>query len=403
MAEVWLAQHTELMTDVAVKLMLPEQLARDTDHLLNERFRFEAQVSARLASSTRHIVSVHDAGVHPSADGDVPYLVMELVAGRTLEQAIDEGPLDPGDVATILRQLGEVLDRAHAIGVLHRDIKPSNVLLIDTDAGLFAKLADFGIAKSTRHASRDRAGASAPELDRPRETQVGLMVGTPAYMSPEQVRGDEALTPASDLFNLGVLAYEALTGHLPFDADASIAELIAAIVRGPHRPPRAVRPSLPPALDAWFDRALAKSPKGRFASGAAMSASLDAALRGRRAPSVLLLAAAAGGFGLAVALVILGARGLTSDGDRGRANAGTSAAIAPAVPSVASAASVAMTNPAVTATLTTTAPATTAATTTTARARPRPAASETPNAGSAPTAAVVPAIVPRKVDPSEIQ
>src|SRR5262249_40103556 len=154
-----------------------------------ERFRFEAQISARLASCTRHVVAAHDAGEFVG----LPYLVMEYVPGRTLEAEIEEaGPIDPDRMATILDQAADALGAAHAIGIVHRDLKPSNLMLVKApDGGTVVKVADFGVAKAL---TRDLP------LDRPRETAVGQLIGTPAFMSPEQIRGASELDARSDVF-----------------------------------------------------------------------------------------------------------------------------------------------------------------------------------------------------------
>jgi serine/threonine-protein kinase len=267
MGEVWHARHRELGTDLAIKFLDRERHAPDEDDQASNvlaRFRFEAQVSARLGSRTRHIVAAHDAGTHKRA----PYLVMELVRGRTLESIIDElGSVPPERMMLILDQVADALAVAHEMGIVHRDIKPANIMLVDPNeadaissvtgtAPLMAKLADFGVAKPLR---------TNLNIDSPKETAEGLLVGSPAYMSPEQLRADGKLSAASDLWSLGVVTYEALTGWPAFTAN-SIAELIVSISTRTPDAPSSVRAHIPASIDAWFDRALAKEPGDRFAT-----------------------------------------------------------------------------------------------------------------------------------------
>ncbi len=261
MAEVWSAIHEELRTEVAIKF-LSSELSRQPDlaPLALARFRFEAQVSARLAGRTRHVVSVHDAGTHKGT----PYLAMELVSGLDLEQEVAKaGPLDPGRVAALLDQVADALDTAHSMGIVHRDMKPSNILLTGGDGGgeLFVKVADFGVAKATR--------AGAP-FDLPRVTAHGMLVGSPAYMSPEQAEGKSDVGAASDVWSLGTVVYEALSGRACFDGESLTAVLFAVAVRK-FTPLSQVRPELGKGIDRWLDRCLAMDPARRFQTVAEMS------------------------------------------------------------------------------------------------------------------------------------
>ncbi|HEY4119474.1 MAG TPA: serine/threonine-protein kinase [Byssovorax sp.] len=252
MSRVWLARHEALKTDVAVKFVDEKLLDDETRDLTLERFRFEAQISARLGAKTKHVVSVQDAGAF---DG-MPYLVMELVSGHHVEQEFERnGPVDIARMASILEQVGDALAVAHEVGIVHRDVKPSNIVLVDTEDGsLFVKVADFGVAKATR---------SSAAFDRPTETNQGFMVGSPAYMSPEQLRAGGGIDARTDVWGLGVVAYEALTGQLPF-VGVSEADLIVLISTAPHEPIASHRPDIGTKLDAWFERALAKDPDERF-------------------------------------------------------------------------------------------------------------------------------------------
>src|SRR4051812_47504037 len=186
MAEVWLATHDSLKCDVAIKF-IDQRLIFDQGSAAMERFRMEAQVSARLGARTRHIVAVQDAGEH---DGR-PYLVMEFVPGHTLEEEIeDNGPLDPARLAALLDQAADALSAAHTLGIVHRDLKPSNMMVIEEPGSApLLKISDFGIAKALR---------SDLKVDRPKETTAGELVGSPAYMSPEQIDGKRDLDTRTD-------------------------------------------------------------------------------------------------------------------------------------------------------------------------------------------------------------
>lgn len=260
MAEVWRATHEELRTDVAVKFLSPALWHNpEMAPLALGRFRFEAQASAQLSSKTRHIVSVMDAGSHRG----IPYLTMELVLGHDLEQEVAQnGPLAPLQVAALLDQVADALDIAHAMGIVHRDIKPSNILLARGASGeMLAKVADFGVAKST---------LASGNFDLPRATMQGLLVGSPAYMSPEQANANSSLRGTSDIWSLGVVVYEALTGKTCFDGK-NLPELLVAVSTRKLIPMSQIRPGLGKALDRWLDRCLALDPSGRFQTVAEMS------------------------------------------------------------------------------------------------------------------------------------
>lgn len=284
MAEVWAAQHEGLRSEVAIKFV-DAALARDeaTAPYALERFRFEAQISAKISAKTRHVVAVHDAG----EESGVPYLVMELVNGRTLEDEIENrGSMSMSRVADILDQVADALAAAHALGIVHRDLKPSNLMLVDEpDGRLFVKVADFGVAKALR---ADLA------LDRPRETAHGELVGSPAFMSPEQIIGDTGIDGRSDLWSLGVVTYEALTGGPCFNG-ANVPELMMSIGKGIYRPPSQVREDLPRGIDAFFARVFAPRPEGRFATAHEYAAAFRALIAPpprRRSPGLVLVAGA---------------------------------------------------------------------------------------------------------------
>lgn len=259
MGEVWLATHESLKTEVAIKFS-DEGVRSDPTRgaAILERFLFEARVSARLGARTKHIVAVLDAGTHSG----LPYLVMEYVRGRTLDDELDEkGPMMPERLASILDQIGDALDVAHSLGVIHRDIKPTNVMLAQEENSFTVKVTDFGVAKVIR-----------PDLvlDRPKLTPANALIGSPAYMSPEQMRTGTPMDHRSDLWSLGILVYEALTNHLPFNG-RTVADLIISITTQEPTPISKHRPELGSGFNGWLNRALAKDPARRFESARAMA------------------------------------------------------------------------------------------------------------------------------------
>ncbi|MCL4237735.1 MAG: serine/threonine protein kinase [Anaerolineae bacterium] len=256
MAGVYLAR---LPGDGQAALAIKVLALRSTDRAAQrQRFLREAQMTSRLRHP--HILPVYDYG---ESSGKL-YLVMKLIHGGTLAERIARGPLEPGEVAAILTQVAGALDYAHARGVIHRDIKPQNILF---DAGGDAYLSDFGIAQPG-----DSAGA---------EEAPGF-TGTVAYASPEQCRGEE-LTPTSDLYTLGVVVYEMLTGTLPFQGSTPLA-VMRQHLTGPVPDPRAANPALPPGVTAVLDKALAKRPSARYRSAASFSGALNRALYSHSQP-----------------------------------------------------------------------------------------------------------------------
>ncbi len=247
MGSVWEGEHLALKTSVAVKFVLSE--FGDSEEAA-ARFEREATAAARIKSP--HVVQVFN---HGHTEDDVPFIVMELLEGEDLETRLKREPkLSFELVAHVVSQAAKGLDKAHSLGIIHRDIKPSNIFLTDVGGEVFIKLLDFGIAK-----------LSMAEIGRTRVTQTGSMIGTPVFMAPEQMTQAKDVGPPADMWSLGVVAYLALTGTLPYDSE-TIAGLAMAIERGTFAPATSLVPDLPKGIDAWFLRALAKDPTARFES-----------------------------------------------------------------------------------------------------------------------------------------
>jgi len=265
MGEVWEATQEGLGRRVAVKVLLPELL---NEPELLARFQREAQAAASLGHP--NIVTVTD---FVSLPGEPPLLVMDLLSGKSLSRAIEEGTMSEARVAFIASQLLDALGAAHRAGIVHRDIKPDNVFLTSI-AGVddIVKVLDFGIAKLYG------------ETEAPKLTMTGAVMGTPQYMSPEQARGRH-VDARTDIFAVGVCMYQALSGRLPF-AGNSFNALLFAIAEEPPPPLATLRPNLDPRLTAIVERAMAKDPNARFASADEMRAAL-APLRAGMADTVV--------------------------------------------------------------------------------------------------------------------
>ncbi len=247
MGSVWVADHLTLKTEVAVKF-IAAALAK-TDSEILERFGREASLAAQIKSP--HVVQTFDQGL--MADG-TPYIVMELLEGESLQDMIDRlERVPPAVTAQIVVQVARALGRAHDLGIVHRDIKPDNIFVTHTEDGAFAKVLDFGIAK---HTQLPKMGGL---------TNPGVMVGTPEYMSPEQVLSAKDVDFRADLWALGVTTYQCLTGELPFTAEA-LGTLCVKLLDGAFTPPSELNGALSPSFDAFFTRVLARSPDERFDS-----------------------------------------------------------------------------------------------------------------------------------------
>ncbi|MEO1166813.1 MAG: protein kinase [Chloroflexota bacterium] len=251
MATVYLARQQTISRDVAVKV-LPRNFTHDDTFI--ERFNREVEVIAQLQHP--HILPVYDFGEHD----DMPYIVMAYISGGTLNEQIASGSMSYERTLSITRQMAEALDFAHSRGIIHRDIKPGNVLL-DDNGNIY--LADFGLAKVTESAT---------------DITAGNIIGTPAYMAPEQSGpGDESTR--IDVYALGVLVYQMLAGELPYNAD-NPTQLIVAHLMQPIPSINEANPNLPEELQDVIDNALAKTPSERYATAGELYKALASALGG---------------------------------------------------------------------------------------------------------------------------
>src|SRR5918997_1805005 len=251
MADVYEAEDTQLGRRVALKLLY-SRFAEDAEFV--ERFRREASSAAGL--NHPNVVQVFDRG---QWDGTY-YIAMELLEGRNLKQIVREhGALEPGLAVDIVLQILKAARFAHRRGVVHRDIKPHNVIVDDEGR---AKVTDFGIA---------RPGASDM-------TETGSIMGTAQYLSPEQAQG-QPVDARSDLYSIGIVLYELLTGRVPFDAESAVTVALKQVSEAPV-PPSQIVDSVPPALEAVVLRAMEKDPGRRFVDADEMIAALESALAG---------------------------------------------------------------------------------------------------------------------------
>ena len=249
MADVWLAEDTELDRNVAIKI-LHDRFAQDKEFV--QRFQREAQSAAGLQHP--NVVGVFDRG----SFRDTYFIAMEYVDGPSLKDLV-KGGMGTKDAIDFTRQILNGARFAHRKGIIHRDLKPQNVLIDDEGR---ARVADFGIAR----------GGENSDI-----TATGSVMGTAQYLSPEQAQG-KPTTPRSDIYSIGVILYEALTGRVPFEGDSAVAVALKQVSEAPRRP-SAINPEIPPALDAVVMRALAKDPDARFKDADAFLRALDAAER----------------------------------------------------------------------------------------------------------------------------
>ena len=253
MGEVWRARHTSLDSRLAIKLVnLADRPAETTQRLL-----VEAKAAAAIVSP--FVVRIFDHG----QEGAISYIAMELLEGETLASRLRrKRRLAPAETAILMRHVAQGIAQAHALGIVHRDLKPENVFLAKTEQGEVAKVLDFGIAKS--------------ELAVGNMTQQGVVVGTPAYLSREQVLGTHAVDSRADLWAMAIVTFECLTGRLPYRA-TTMAELFAQIV-GSTLATAARDADLPPGFADWFLRATHPDPTQRFSTARELADELTKSL-----------------------------------------------------------------------------------------------------------------------------
>ena len=254
MGSLWRAKHLELGTPVAIKFM-SERLLESRDAVI--RFRREARAAASVRSA--HVVQILDFGI----DQGIPYIAMELLEGESLAQRLAQrGPLAPSHCVKVLEQVGRALELTHRRGIVHRDLKPSNVFLVREDLAEVVKLLDFGIAKSVRDSSTSTC-----------LTQRGALVGTPHYMSPEQIASHDACDHRVDIWAMGVLGFECLLGATPFQA-TDLKTLAMRICAAPIPVPSQVG-SVPEGFDAWFARSVERTIDRRYQTISEQVAALE--------------------------------------------------------------------------------------------------------------------------------
>ena len=269
MGSVWAARNELTDRDFAIKFLLPS-LAQNKEAL--HRFFHEARACGQIKHPA--VVDVYDMG---QADDGSPYLVMELLEGEGFDQRLTRsGTFRPGEAAAWLAFISRGLEEAHVRGLVHRDLKPGNIFFALDDRGdVIPKVLDFGVSKAT-----------APGTEAFMKTTTGAVLGSPAYMSPEQAKGEPDIDGRSDVWSLGVILYEALTGRAPFDAPNYNALMLAIITR-PHRPAIEVMPSVPAELSGIIDRCLMKERSHRIGTARELSELLEAAAASRQSGAFL--------------------------------------------------------------------------------------------------------------------
>ncbi|MBK6463850.1 MAG: serine/threonine protein kinase [Myxococcales bacterium] len=255
MGAVVAAAHLQLGQSVAIKFLHPK-LARDAGSV--ERFHREARATMRIKSE--HVVRVSDVG---TSDAGLPFIVMELLEGADLGHVVAAGPLAISDAVDYVLQASEALAEAHAVGIVHRDLKPTNLWLAKRPDGTpLVKVLDFGISKLSTHAPGDV-----------KLTETQSVFGSPTYMSPEQIRSAKRVDHRTDVWALGIVLHELLTGQLPFDGD-TVSGVLASIAADPPLPLRHSRPDAPPGLEQAILRCLEKDVTRRCQSLAELAALL---------------------------------------------------------------------------------------------------------------------------------
>jgi serine/threonine protein kinase len=282
MAQVYEGYHEELHREVAIKVILSQYASQDD---FRTRFKQEARAIAKL----RHpnIVSVYDF----REVGNVPYLVMQYVSGGTLRGLLHSGrPLEPRRAALYALQIARALHHAHSHGIIHRDVKPENVLISSTNSNELL-LSDFGLAKlfEERQRAAVQASMSTSKEDMHMLSHSDQVLGTPYYMAPEQIRR-QAVDARTDVYALGVVLFEMLTGERPFQADNPLALYYQHVSTLP-KPIREINSAVPQALEQITARALAKAPEERYQSADEMAQALKAVLAPRPTTRDLVVSA----------------------------------------------------------------------------------------------------------------
>lgn len=272
MGSVWRAEHCSLYTPVAMKFI---DAALLDDPTARARFITEARAAAALKST--HIVHVYDFGI----EGQSPFIAMELLVGESLADRIERGPLSPEATASILIEMARGMRLAHQQGVVHRDLKPENIFLAQEDDLVVTKILDFGVARVRPHAQGIQAVGVGIE---------DYLIGTPSYISPEQTLAGHSVDERTDLWAMGVIVYECLTGRRPFEA-AELTDLLTMICLSPFTAFDELGPSEATRLSAfvpWFKRALAKDPQDRFQSAQEMADAFYPLVHGVSRPESVL-------------------------------------------------------------------------------------------------------------------
>ena len=254
MGQIWRAEHLVLGAPVAVKIV-DRDVSRDEEALA--RFNLEAQSAAQLRSP--HVVQIFDYGI----DGGLPFIVMELLEGETLAKRLKRRKrLSPEETARVITHVARAVSRAHEAKIVHRDLKPENVFLVHNEEEDVAKVLDFGVVKVSE-------ATLGPKGER---TRTGSLLGTPFYMSPEQAQGNKTVDFRTDLWALGVMAFECLTGKRPFESEG-LGDLVLSICVRPLPVPSEYGP-VPAGFDEWFKKATEREPRDRFQSARQLAVSL---------------------------------------------------------------------------------------------------------------------------------
>jgi serine/threonine protein kinase len=265
MGAVWVGHHTKSRFPVAVKFMLDE-VARD-EPTARERFEREARVLSLLDHD--HVCKLFEEG---RLDDGTPFIVMELISGESLVERLERTgePFTLEQVTELVTQTCDALDHVHGRGIVHRDLKGENTYLVGKSDNVLVKIIDFGLATSAERTAKAKAeGSGVPSWGR-KLTKPGEALGSPEYMSPEQILSSGDVDEHADLWAVAVLAYVALTLQFPFQSE-NLGQLLSTIMAAQYTPPSEVTPSVPAALDAWFARAFDLKKEKRFQSAREMA------------------------------------------------------------------------------------------------------------------------------------